>query len=362
MNSDYQSLPGSPTEMVYIINSLHTGGAEIGMRRLLSGLDPEKYNVTVFALDGHSVEFTNQIPSWVQIVDLQLRSGIGISTLRELYSSVRSADVIVGSLYHSSMIARLCRFIRPTATIATWHHANLFESDIRRSTFRWTALLSDVVLADSDSVAEMLISDLGLSRDRVHTVPIAGIDLDEYTSKTHGDTDEITVGTIGRLTKQKNQQMVLDIAERLLESNIQFEIAGDGELYEELQAEIEERELTNVTLHGFVDDVPVFLEGLDIYLQPSRWEGLCITVLEAMATGLPVVGSDVGGVGRNVEDGASGYLYPPSDISGFVSGIERLAADPQRRASFGKRGREIVAASFTQDVLIESFENAVRGG
>ena len=350
-----------PVSLVYIINSLETGGAETGMARLLSGLDPEKYDVTVLGLDDHSTSLTDQLPPWVRVVDLRLRSGIGVSNLRELYSSVRTADVIVGSLYHSSMIARLCRVIRPTATIATWHHSNLFGSEVRRSTFRWTAPLSDVILADSDSVAEMLVSDLGLSRDRVHTVPIAGIDLDEYAPKTHGDTDEMVVGTIGRLTEAKNYQMVLDIAERLLGSNINFEIAGDGELYEELQAEIEERDLTNVTLHGFVDDVPAFLEDLDIYLQPSRWEGLCITVLEAMASGLPVVGSNVGGIGRNVEEGISGHLYEPDDIDGFVSGIGILSADPNLRSQFGERGRQMVSNRFTKDVLVAEFETAIYG-
>ena len=208
----------------------------------------------------------------------------------------------------------------------------------------------------------MLVSDLGLSRDCIHTVPIAGIDLDEYTLKTHREADQITVGTVGRLTEQKNHKAILDIAERLLGSNIQFEIAGDGELYEEIQAEIEERRLTNVTLHGFVDDAPAFLKSLDIYLQPSHWEGLCITVLEAMAVGLPVVGSDVGGIERNVEQGTSGYLYSSNDVDGFVSAIKTLAEDPERRHRFGERGREIVKDGFTRKILVDEFEAAIGTG
>jgi glycosyltransferase involved in cell wall biosynthesis len=126
-----------------------------------------------------------------------------------------------------------------------------------------------------------------------------------------------------------------------------------------LQAEVEQRGLTNVKLHGFVDDIPAFLENLDIYLQPSRWEGLCITVLEAMATGLPVVGSSVGGIRRNVEEGISGHLYEPNDIDGFVSGIETLSADPDRRSEFGERGRRMVSNRFTRDVLVTEFEKAI---
>lgn len=345
--------------ITYIINSLQIGGAEVGMCRLLNELDSAKYLVTVVALDSYSDELVTQIPSWVRTIDLRVRSGVGTKTVQELYSAIRSADVIVGSLFYSSVLVRSAKLINRNALIVTWHHADQFKSSPRRLIYKWTSWISDAVLADSEPVADMLISDLGLDRDLVYTVPIAGIDLDQYTSAVHDDTDEVTVGTVGRLSEQKNYSTVLDIAERSGESNIRFEIAGDGELYEELQAEIEERNLTNVTLHGLVDDVPSFLGDLDIYLQPSRWEGLCITVLEAMAAGLPVVGSDVGGIGRNVEQGTSGYLCSSNDVDGFVSAIETLAEDPEHRRRFGERGREIVKNGFTRKVLVREFKSAI---
>ncbi|MDB2276628.1 hypothetical protein PM022_19310, partial [Halorubrum ezzemoulense] len=64
-------------KLVYLLNSLEVGGAEVGMCRLLDGLDPQEYEVTVLALDGHSTSLTSQIPSWVRVVDLQVDSGIG---------------------------------------------------------------------------------------------------------------------------------------------------------------------------------------------------------------------------------------------------------------------------------------------
>ena len=347
------------TKVVYIINSLEVGGAEFGLCRLLNGLKSQEYDVTVLALNSHSDRLTSKIPPWVRVVDLRLRSGIGVSTIRELYSTVRTADVIVGSLYHSSMLARLCGVLQPNATIATWHHANLFESDLRRLSFKFTSQLSDVVLADSEPVSEMLIADLGLDPNLVHTVPIAGINLDEYTIVEHRDCEEITVGTVGRLSEQKNHKMILDVAEELRDDNFRFEIAGDGELYDTIQEEITERDLHNVTLYGLVEDVPSFLADLDIYFQPSLWEGLCITVLEAMASGLPVVGSGVGGIGRNVEKDSSGFLYEPDNLDGFVSGIETLATDPELRKQFGTRGRAIVKEGFTQDMLVSEFEKAI---
>ncbi len=360
MASDCKFTSDSKTELVYIINSLYTGGAEVGMCRLLGGLDERKYNVSILALDGYSSDLTREVPSWIRVVDLRLRSGLGISTLKELYSSVQKADVIVGSLYHSIMIARLCRTIRPNVTIATWQHNSVFKNSFRKSIYKWTTPLSDVVLADSEPVAEMLTTDLGLDPNFVHIVPIAGIELDKYTPVEHYSTENITVGTVGRLSEQKNYTIVLDVAERLEKVGIRFEIAGDGELYEKLQSEIDERNLQNVTLHGFVEDVSSFLAECDIYFQPSRWEGLCITVLEAMAAGLPVVGSNVGGIGRNVKADGSGYLYEPDDVDGFVTGIQTLVEDPELRQQFGEEGREIVGQKFTQKVLVDEFKRAIQ--
>ncbi len=352
-------MTGQNQNLLYLINSLHVGGAEVGMCRLLNGLDSDDFDVTVVALDGHSEALINRLPPWVSVLDLQVSDYQSSMDLLELFRLVRSADIIVGSLFHASMIARIAGLLNPGATIATWRHSTTFKTDLRKSLSIRSAGLSDVILADSDPVAELLIDDLGINEEKVWTVPIAGIDLSKYTPVTHQESREISIGVIGRLTEAKNMSMVLRVAERLPESRFSFEIAGDGELYDDLLDEIEDRGLTNVTLHGRVDDVPAFLSQLDIYFQPSLWEGLCITVLEAMAAGLPIVGSDVGGIGRNVVHGENGFLYDTSDVDGFTSGIQSLAKDHQRRSEFGSNSRQIVVNQFTQDVLVARFLTAV---
>jgi glycosyltransferase involved in cell wall biosynthesis len=347
-----------PVRLVYLINSLNVGGAEIGMCRLLDGLDEKRYEVTVVALDGKSHELDDQIPSWVRILRLYSGSPNVRETLNFIQAA-RKADVIVGSLYHAVMVAKLVGVLNRDATVATWRHACPFKTPRRKTAFKLTTGLTDVILADSTAVAETLSNEVGIDVSKVHTVPIAGLDLSEYTMVDHQQSSEITVGSVGRLTEPKNFETVLTVAERLQETEIEFEIAGDGERYEKLEQIIDERSISNVTLHGFVNDIPRFLSKLDIYFQPSHWEGLCITVLEAMASGLPVVGSDVGGIGRNVEHGKNGYLYDPDDVSGFASAIRKLASDVALRRRFGERGRNVVAGRYTQDALVSSFEEAI---
>jgi glycosyltransferase involved in cell wall biosynthesis len=225
--------------------------------------------------------------------------------------------------------------------------------------FNLTSGLTDVVLADSGAVAEALVEETHIDSSLVHTVPIAGIKLSDYPIVDHEETDTLVVGTVARLTEQKNHSSILDVAERLQNTNIRFEIAGEGELRNQLEEEIERRELANVTLRGFVEDIPGFLTDLDIYFQPSHHEGLCITVLEAMAAGLPVVGSNVGGIAENVTHGKTGFLYDSTSTDVFTSAIRDLAQDSVLRAELGQAGRETVKKSFTQTTLVSEFEMAI---
>jgi glycosyltransferase involved in cell wall biosynthesis len=355
---------GEQTTLVYIINSLSVGGAEVGMCRLLDGLDENKYNVTVVALHDWDEGVEEQIPSWVRVIRLKSLTAESLRLNWECLQSIRDADIIVGSLFYSSMVAKLAGIVNRDATIATWRHTSSFKTRQRESMFKQTAGFVDAILADSEPVAETLIDSVNIDESFVHTVPIAGIDMTKYIQVTHKKTDTPVVGTVGRLTEEKNHMMILDVAERVQESGITFRIAGEGELHDQLEAEIENRGLSNVTLSGFIniDEIPEFLSNLDIYFQPSHDEGLCITVLEAMATGLPVVGSNVGGIGRNIDHEKSGFLYNSRNIEGFTSSIQNLGNHPQLRKKFGRQGRKTVAEGFTQEILASKFESAIETG
>jgi glycosyltransferase involved in cell wall biosynthesis len=344
--------------MVYIINSLGVGGAEVGMCRLLDGLNSEKYDITVVALDGRTNDLADQIPSWVRVIPLYSGS-LNLGNLIDFVRAVRESDVLVGSLFHSVIVVKLIGLLKYSGAIATWRHVWPFKTNRRKWIFKRSTRLTDAILADSEAVAEKLKYELRIDDSMVYTVPIAGLNPTGYTSAIHSESSTVTVGTVGRLTEQKNHETILSVAKELQGEGITFEIAGEGELYEKLERIIEEQSITNVALRGFVDDVPQFLADLDLYFQPSSHEGLCITVLEAMAAGLPVVGSDVGGIGRNVSHGETGFLYDPDDVAGFVSAIRTLASDPELRREFGERGQERVSEHYTQNALVSAFEETI---
>ncbi|GAB7020352.1 glycosyltransferase family 4 protein [Halostagnicola bangensis] len=345
---------------MYIINALHTGGAEVGMCRLLNGLSEDKYEITVVTLIGYEESFVRQRIPEATILDCkQIRS---LDDISRLVSTVANANVIIGSLYHSVLVARLAGIVNRQATVATWQHNERFKTPLRKRIVGTTSLLSDVALADSEPVAEMLREELDLPPETVKTLPIAGISLSEFQARTHHNSDDIVVGSVGVLSEQKNYATLLTVADELADEDITFRIAGDGPKRGELERQIESLGIDNVELLGRVDDLPEFLQSVDVYVQPSHYEGLCITVVEAMAAGLPVVASAVGGINYTVTERKNGFLHDPTDIAGFCDSIRELAEDPPKRERFGKRGRAIVENRYTQDVFVERFERAIHEG
>jgi glycosyltransferase involved in cell wall biosynthesis len=215
---------------------------------------------------------------------------------------------------------------------------------------------TDVVIADSEAVADNLYDRYG-DTVNIQTVPIAGVDTTRFEPSTTTGGRDVSVGILGSLTEQKNHVQVIKVAERL--PDVMFHIGGVGPKREILEAMVDDKSLTNIHFHGYVDDVPAFLSERDIYFQPSHFEGLCITVIEAMACGLPVVASEVGGIKNSVKPGKTGFLAPADETDAFVGYIQRLRENPKMRNQFGRIGRKRVKLKYSTSVLTKRFNSVI---
>lgn len=347
-----------PIRLTYLINTLSVGGAERGMARLLSGLPADRFDVTVVALSTRGGGIVEQLSDHVEVIDLQMESPLDAHRVRTIWTQLSETDVLVTSLYHATQIGRVLGALRRVPIILSWQHNERLASDVRQRLFGLLSFLDTMVLADSKAAADGAV-DSGIDPERVRQIPIAGIDVSEYEPVTHESTTEITVGTVGRLTPQKNMQAILDVAEQLQSDPIRFRVAGEGPQRAELERRASDRGIESVMFEGFVESVPDFLGGLDIYFQPSRREGLCITVLEAMAAGLPVVASNVGGITETIVPGKTGVLADPDDIDAFSAAIRELGDDHERRRIYGAAGRERVSKYYSQERLVEAFLDVI---
>jgi glycosyltransferase involved in cell wall biosynthesis len=164
--------------------------------------------------------------------------------------------------------------------------------------------------------------------------------------------------SVGRLTEAKDHPNLLAAVDLLRQGGepVELVIVGEGELRPSLEAEIARRNLgTAVTLAGVRTDPEHLLREADVFVLSSSREGFPVVVLEAMASGLPVVSTRVGGVSEILQDGENGMLVPPGDPGALAAAIRRLMTDSTLRASLGRRARETVASRFSLDRAVERY-------
>jgi sugar transferase (PEP-CTERM/EpsH1 system associated) len=170
------------------------------------------------------------------------------------------------------------------------------------------------------------------------------------------------VGTVGRMQAVKDPQNLVRAfvralaIEPALRARLRLVMVGDGALYGEVNAMLARAGVQDLAwLPGERDDVADVLRGLDAFVLPSLAEGVSNTILEAMACGLPVIATDVGGNGELVVEGRTGTLVPAADAEALARAIVAQARDPVAARAQGKAGRERVLSTFSLDAMVDSY-------
>jgi sugar transferase (PEP-CTERM/EpsH1 system associated) len=174
--------------------------------------------------------------------------------------------------------------------------------------------------------------------------------------------DSIVIGTVGRMETIKDQLTLARAFVRLsalapdLAPRLRLVMVGDGSLREPARALLAEARLAErAWLPGERGDIPVLLRGLDIFALPSRYEGISNTIVEAMASGLPVVATRVGGNAELVVEGETGMLVPPEDADAMAEALRGYVASRERRLAHGAAGRAQVEARFSMQSMVNAY-------
>jgi glycosyltransferase involved in cell wall biosynthesis len=165
--------------------------------------------------------------------------------------------------------------------------------------------------------------------------------------------DEILISAVGALEQRKGHRYLIEAIGALAATvRLKCLIAGQGSIHKVLQGEIAViRSLERIKLLGRVDDPRELLWASDIFAMPSLKEGLGVAALEAMASGLPIIASDVGGLREAVEDERTGIIVPPENSKKIAQAISRLAESPELRAQMGAAARARVVENYSMEKM-----------
>ena len=172
----------------------------------------------------------------------------------------------------------------------------------------------------------------------------------------------LVIGAVGRLQTVKDQLNLVRAFVLLLQArpemtaSLRLLIIGDGPLRREAQSLLEKAGAASLAwLPGARDDIPELMRAMDVFVLPSLAEGISNTILEAMATGLPVIATDVGGNGELVVDGETGFLVPAARPQDLADAIARYVNDAELRRRHGHGGRERVEREFSMEAMVARY-------
>jgi len=172
--------------------------------------------------------------------------------------------------------------------------------------------------------------------------------------------DEFCIGAIGRLEPIKDIATLIRAAAET-PGNCRLLIAGDGGESAALRELAQSRLPDCVQFLGEIQEIPELLNALDVYALPSLYEGICNSLLEAMASRLPVVATATGGNPEVIVDGESGILFPVGDAGALARALDRLRYDPAFRARLGHAAQERVRSRFSLQSMVNSYDSLYTG-
>lgn len=234
-----------------------------------------------------------------------------------------------------------------------------------------SARFCDAMVLLKNADLELTKSTLGVPSQKLHLIP-NGVSVNSFQPLDHElklaqkrqllkcDVREVSVAMTGRLWEQKNPECFVRAAIHLLhrrDVNASFYLIGDGPLRGELQTLIDASGFSSrIKILGWRDDVKALLQVMDVFALPSRWEGLPLAILEAMAAGLPVVASNIPGNTDLVEDGVTGYLFEGENDFALAEKLLPLIWNGEKRAQFGAGARARAFDQYRIESRIETMQ------
>lgn len=354
-----------PVKNICLINSTRFwGGGEKLILDHAIAFQNKGYGVSVAAhQNGELIKRANQLNIPTIPVQHNSTSYLNIFKLNSLrsYFTHKQIDTVIFTTSHDAKVATAAAnwagverivYLRGLAVPIknTWYNQWMFG---RACTH---------IIANSEATKKTILSSLELDANKVQVI-YHGIEIPQKQApklefikqKSRG----FVIGNAGRLTQQKGQHLLIEVALHLKQLQLDFTIfiAGEGDLKSELDQKIKEHQLEQeVVLLDFVSDIHTFMESIDVFVLTSNWEGFGFVLAEAMVHQKPVVAFDVSSNPEIVANGITGTLVPTNNTTMMAEAIYNLCKNEELRYLYGKNAKNRVLLNFELQTQISKVE------
>jgi sugar transferase (PEP-CTERM/EpsH1 system associated) len=370
--------PGNgPPLVVHIVRRLAMGGLENGLVNLINHMPPDRYRHAIVSLTDVTSFRDRLVRKDVEVVALNKAEGQDFGVYRRLWKVLRR---LRPEIIHTRNLASLeCQvvaaFARVPARIHGEHGRDIYDLDglnpkynflrraVRPFVHRYTAVSEDLAgwLVRTVGVRPARVTRIcnGVDTQRFH--PSAG-ERSSVGPEGFAARDAVVIGTVGRMEAVKDQLTLVRAfiqfvaVEAAFSKRLRLVIFGDGPLRQQARQLLRSNHAEHLAwLAGESNDIPEAMRRLDLFVLPSLREGISNTILEAMATGLPVVATRVGGNPELVEEGRTGTLVPPADPASMAAAIRSYVGDPEKLARHGRAARKRAEAEFSIEAMVNGY-------
>lgn len=363
--------------VVHVMHRFDVGGLENGVVNLINRMPPQAYRHAILALT-EVTDFRRRIVrDDIEFISLGKPPGHLFKLYPRLYRMFRK---LRPAIVHSRNLAAL------EVTVPAWaagvpvrihgeHGRDIGDLDGSNRKYQWVRRVYkpfvSQFIALSHDLERYLTGPVHIPPDKVSQF-YNGVDAERFHPAVGGQDivacpfrhpGHWLVGTVGRMQTVKDQTLLARAFVRALErdpalkSSLRLVMVGDGPLRDEAGRVLEAAGVAGLAwLPGERHDVPDVLRGLDCFVLPSLAEGISNTILEAMATGLPVIATRVGGNPELVAADRTGWLVPPSDVEAMATAIVAAAREPDQARAFGRAGRAEVERRFSMGAMVAAYQ------
>ncbi len=363
--------------ILHVVYRFDTGGLENGIVNLINHMPSQAYRHAVLALT-EVTDFRHRVlRNDVQFISLHKPPGHGIWQYRKLFKIFQELQP---DIVHSRNLAAL------EAQVPAWlagvpvrihgeHGRDLGDLSVNHTAYTFVRRVYKPFvhhyIALSRDLENYLVEDVRIASRNV-TQAYNGVDASRFYAAPDG-TQAIAdcpfnpaqhwlVGTVGRMQSIKDQLM---LAHAFIHAVTQYPtlrmrlvMVGDGPLRSQVQSALEAAGLADLAwLPGERTDVADIMRGLHAFALPSLSEGISNSILEAMASGLPVAATDVGGKADLVIQGQTGHIVAAADPQGMALRLVQLASNPERARAMGQAGRERATATFSMQAMVRTYQS-----